>query len=86
MEAALDGHPDVATSAVVDLPDADLGHRVHAIVQRRAGAVLDAEALISWVATRPARYKVPRVVEFVDEQLRDDAGKTRRSALRDARR
>ena len=30
-------------------------------------------------------YKQPRTYEFVDEPLRDDAGKVRRSALRDAR-
>ena len=28
-------------------------------------------------------YKVPRTVEFVDRPLRDDAGKARRSAVRD---
>jgi len=31
------------------------------------------------------RYKIPRSFEFVGEPLRDDAGKVRRSALRDAR-
>jgi bile acid-coenzyme A ligase len=34
------------------------------------------------VAQRLVRYKVPRTVELVDEPLRDDAGKVRRSALR----
>ena len=37
IEAALDEHPDVLSSAVVGLPDEDLGQRVHAIVQRREG-------------------------------------------------
>jgi bile acid-coenzyme A ligase len=32
---------------------------------------------------RLAGYKVPRNVEFVDRPLRDDAGKARRSAVRD---
>jgi bile acid-coenzyme A ligase len=30
-------------------------------------------------------YKVPRTFEFVDQPLRDDSGKVRRSALREAR-
>jgi bile acid-coenzyme A ligase len=30
-------------------------------------------------------YKVPRIFEFVDVPLRDDAGKVRRSALREER-
>ncbi len=36
-----------------------------------------------FVAERLADYKVPRTVEFVDTPLRDDAGKARRSAVRD---
>jgi bile acid-coenzyme A ligase len=32
-----------------------------------------------------ARYKVPESYEFTDDYLRDDAGKVRRSALRDER-
>jgi bile acid-coenzyme A ligase len=31
------------------------------------------------------RYKIPRSIEFVDTPLRDDAGKVRRSALREDR-
>ena len=31
------------------------------------------------------RYKIPRTIEFVSEPLRDDAGKVRRKALREAR-
>ena len=30
-------------------------------------------------------YKVPKTFEFVDKPLRDDAGKARRSQLRDDR-
>ena len=34
---------------------------------------------------RLVTYKQPRSFEFVDEPVRDDAGKVRRTALRDAR-
>jgi bile acid-coenzyme A ligase len=44
----------------------------------------DAE-LREHLADRLARYKIPRSFERVAEPLRDDAGKLRRSALRDAR-
>ena len=36
------------------------------------------------LAERLVRYKIPRSFEFVAESLRDDAGKARRTALRDA--
>lgn len=87
VEAALDAHPRVQTSAVIGLPDDDLGHRVHAIVQVSGGedAQCNADALRAFVGERLARYKVPRSFEFVDYPLRDDAGKTRRSALREVR-
>lgn len=85
VEAALDGHPEVLSSAVVGLPDEDLGQRVHAIVQRRAQSSLSTADLLAHVGEQLARYKVPRSVEFVDAPLRDDAGKVRRSALRDER-
>jgi bile acid-coenzyme A ligase len=34
---------------------------------------------------RLVRYKVPRTFEFTSDAVRDDAGKVRRSALRDER-
>ena len=37
----------------------------------------------AFLAERLASYKVPRTIEFVDRPLRDDAGKARRSAVRD---
>ena len=86
VEAALDAHPGIATSAVIGLPDDDLGQRVHAIVQASptTGAP-DLDELRAFLAERLVRYKIPRSFEFVEEALRDDAGKTRRSALREAR-
>jgi bile acid-coenzyme A ligase len=84
VEAALDAHPAVRSSAVFGLPDEDLGERVHAIVDV-ADAEVSSEELLAHVGQRLVRYKVPRSVEIVREPLRDDAGKMRRSALRSAR-
>jgi bile acid-coenzyme A ligase len=81
VEAALDEHPHVRSSAVIGLPDDDLGQVVHAIVQADAEQ-LDLDDLRVHLAQRLVRYKHPRTFELVDEPLRDDAGKIRRSALR----
>jgi bile acid-coenzyme A ligase len=83
VEAAIDEHPGVHSSAVVGLPDDDLGNRVHAIVHAPDGVDLD--ALRAHVADRLVGYKRPRTYELVDTPLRDDAGKVRRRALREAR-
>jgi bile acid-coenzyme A ligase len=80
VEAAIDSHPKVRSSAVIGLPDADLGQRVHAIVDAPAG--VSVEELLAHLGQRLVRYKIPHSFEFVSEPLRDDAGKVRRSALR----
>ena len=78
IEAALDEHPLVQSSAVIGLPDEDLGSRVHAIVQPRPG--LTEAALREHLAARLVPYKQPRSYEFVTENIRDDAGKVQRIA------
>jgi bile acid-coenzyme A ligase len=83
VEAALDAHPAVLTSAVIGLPDPDWGQRVHAIVQL-AEPVAET-VLREHLEGHLARNKHPRTFEFVDTPLRDEAGKVRRSALREAR-
>jgi bile acid-coenzyme A ligase len=81
VEAALQEHPAVRSCAVIGLPDAEKGSRVHAIVEADA-ALLDEDDLRAFLAERLATYKLPRTVELVDAPLRDEAGKVRRSALR----
>jgi bile acid-coenzyme A ligase len=83
IEAALEEHPAVQSCAVIGLPDEDLGNRVHAIVQ--AKGEVTPEQLTAHLADRLVTYKQPRSYEFVAEPLRDDAGKVRRTALRDER-
>jgi len=82
VEAAIDEHPHVLSSLVVGIPDEDLGQRVHAIVQ--PDGVVTVDDLLAHLNERLVRYKIPRSFEFVDEPLRDDAGKARRTAVRDA--
>jgi bile acid-coenzyme A ligase len=83
IEAALEEHPAVQSCAVIGLPDDDLGSRIHAIV--KAQGQVSAEDLKAHLKERLVSYKQPRSFEFVDEPVRDDAGKVRRTALRDAR-
>lgn len=80
IESALSAHPNVLSCLVVGVPDEDLGQVPHAIVQVDG---LDETAVIAFLTDRIAGYKVPRTVEFSDTPLRDDAGKARRSAVRD---
>ncbi len=83
VEAALEAHPAVACAVVVGLPDADLGSRVHAIVQLSDPLASDSDALDRHVRKLVAAYKAPRSIEIVAEPLRDESGKVRRSQVRD---
>lgn len=83
VEATIDAFPGVSCSVVIGLPDPDLGQRAHAIVQIEGA--LDEAALAVFLAARLAPFKRPRTFEATTETLRDDAGKVRRQALRDAR-
>src|SRR5205085_10573255 len=55
VEAALEEHPLVLSCVVIGLPDDDLGARVHAIVEPRAG--LDLDDLRAFMAGRLASYR-----------------------------
>ncbi len=79
VEAALEEHPLVQSSVVIGLADEDLGSRVHALIHATGDLGLD--DLRAHLAERLVRYKIPSTFELVDEPLRDDAGKVRRSAL-----
>ncbi len=83
IEAALDEHPLVQSSAVIGLPDDEMGNQIHAIVQPRDG--LTEAAVRDYVRGMLVSYKQPRTYEFVTENIRDDAGKVRRTQLRDER-
>lgn len=80
VEGALEQHPAVRACAVIGLPDDDLGHRVHAIVE--TSEPIGESLLREWLASRLVRHKTPRTFEFVSEPLRDEVGKLRRSRLR----
>lgn len=84
VEAAIQEHPLVKSCAVIGLPHEDLGNTIHAIVEADPTALPEAD-LLAFLGERLVRYKVPRSVEYVDEPLRDDAGKVRRSLLKHTR-
>lgn len=90
IENALSAHPEVLSCLVVGIPDpndGDLGQVPYALVQTSEGSALDAAGVRAFLRDSVAAYKVPPAddfVEFVDAPLRDDAGKARRSAVRDA--
>ena len=82
IEAALAEHPDVLSCLVVGVPHDDLGQVPHALVQADAAHRRACGAcVLGATASRPTRCRAPS--SSSTRPLRDDAGKARRSAVRD---
>lgn len=82
VEGVLAEHPAVQDVAVIGLPDAEWGRRVHAIILLKPGADSTvASGLDALVRSRLAPYKVPKSYEFVTELGRNEAGKLQRQKM-----
>ncbi|BBZ34571.1 long-chain-fatty-acid--CoA ligase [Mycolicibacterium confluentis] len=83
VENALAQHPSVATCAVIGVPDADWGERVHAVVVLHEGATATFEELREHCGALIARYKAPRSVDFVEALPLTAAQKVSKVELRE---
>lgn len=86
VESVLNEHPDVFDSAVIGVPDPMRDEAIKAFIVRRKGASTAEGALIDWCAQRLARFKVPSLIEFVDELPRTSVGKIQKEVLRERER
>jgi fatty-acyl-CoA synthase len=72
--------------AVIGVPDDEMGEAVCAVVQPAPGVEPSPELaaeLKEFVRGRIARYKTPRVVDFIDELPRSAAGKLVKRVLKE---
>jgi fatty-acyl-CoA synthase len=77
VEALVGAHPLVRDVAVIGLPDAKWGERVHAVIVLHDGAKLQESELMDWSKQRMAGYKRPRSYSFLadDQMPRNATGK-----------
>lgn len=75
VEAAIKNHADVYDCVVTGRPSERWGNEVVAIVQLKAGATPDEEALRQAAEQHIARYKLPKAFVFVSKIERSPAGK-----------
>ena len=81
VEDVLLAFPGVVEAAVVGLPDAVWGDRVHAVVAGRDG--LDSAALLAHARAHLAGHKCPKGIEIWPDLPKSGAGKIMRRTVRD---
>ncbi|HKS47477.1 MAG TPA: acyl-CoA synthetase [Amycolatopsis sp.] len=83
IEQALDGHPDVVTSAAVGRPDRHAGEVPVAFVTLRTGATVNAEELCAYAARHVGEpTAAPKEIHILDELPLTAVGKIFKPALR----
>ena len=83
VERILFKHPDILEAAVIGIPCAEWGERVHAVVVPRKGRTPSKEEILTFCREYIAGYKVPKSLEFRDAPLPiTPVGKVRKNVLR----
>lgn len=82
LEEVVNAHPDVYESAAIGLPSEETGEKVKLFVVRRKQS-LSAEDIIAHCRIGLTPYKVPKLIEFVDELPKSNIGKVLRRELRE---
>ena len=84
VEKAIFAHPAVLECAVVSAPDPQWGEIPAAIIVLKPGQQLTEEQLLSFLKARIAKFKVPRLIKFVEGPLpKTGTGKMLKRELRE---
>ncbi|UCE86433.1 MAG: long-chain-fatty-acid--CoA ligase [Deltaproteobacteria bacterium] len=83
IEGVLAGHPKLLEAAVIGVPSARWGESPAAIVVPKPGESVTADEVIAYCRGKLASYKIPKLVEFVEQVPRNPTGKILKRVLRE---
>jgi long-chain acyl-CoA synthetase len=82
IESVLISMQGIHDCAVFGIPDEEYGEALAAHIEPEPAAQMEASDVREFLASRLARYKVPKVIEFSRELPREDSGKIFKRKLR----
>ncbi len=82
IEACIFSNPDVLDCAVYGIPDDEFGESLVAAIKMRPDVAKDADRIRQHIRRQLAGFKVPKIIDFVDDFPRDDSGKVFKRQLR----
>ncbi|VEN75357.1 Long-chain-fatty-acid--CoA ligase [Candidatus Desulfarcum epimagneticum] len=83
LDGVLFDHPEIAEACVVGIPHEYRGETVKAFIVKTTGSDLTEGEVSEYCKKNLAAYKVPKMIEFVDELPKSAVGKILRRKLRD---
>lgn len=75
LEEILMTHPAVSLVAVIGVPHESHGEEIKAVIVKKPGDTTTEEEILKWGEEQFAKYKYPRIVEFVDALPMTSTGK-----------
>jgi long-chain acyl-CoA synthetase len=76
-------HPKILEACAIGVPDEYRGETVKAFIVVKEGETLTQEEIVSYCKEKLAAYKVPKIIEFMDELPKSAVGKILRRELRE---
>jgi long-chain acyl-CoA synthetase len=83
LDDVLMGHPKILEACTVGIPHKYRGETVKAFIVPKQGEALSEEDVIVYCKKNLAAYKVPKIIEFIDELPKSAVGKILRRKLKD---
>lgn len=83
LDGVLMGHPKILEACTIGIPHEYRGETVKAFIVVKAGETLTAEEVTNYCKENLAAYKVPKIIEFIDELPKSAVGKILRRKLKE---
>jgi long-chain acyl-CoA synthetase len=83
VDGVLFAHPKVLEACTIGVPDEYRGETVKSYIVLRHGETAEAEEIVAHCRETLAAYKVPKIIEFIDELPKSAVGKVLRRELKE---